>query len=394
MYEERNNKGLIIIIISVIAVVLLIILLLVFSKKGNTFSDDFITPSKSKYKILIYEDEKEAYFVEDESKSKYIYYCNNKNCQGKSIFANAKFAIILDGDNYVIYNYKENKYKSLNIKSNENITGFEIGYYNNNVYSVMVSNTYDYYKIYSLSENKYISEYKYKDFEYNSISLKDDKLICITNIDDESAKYEVISLKNGEILFSVEGLYYNNRMYSFGDDNNIYYVVTTAYEDKYNYTDEYYDSYSYKIYDSNFKLLFDTNYNNISLLSDGNIITKLDDTKYTIHDGNGKLIKTSGEYKEIISFVKDYIILIDYDNSIKLYDYKGNFIVNLAENQLSYVFHTDLFKYENDTLYVVIEDLSLEDSNSRVLLINYSFKTNKIKKVYTNDINNIIDLNN
>lgn len=367
MYEENKKNKLVLIIIAFgICIVSIIIYLIFFnSKLENT--DKWNKLKESKYSINISEKDNLLYFkdtLSEEEKNnsfdKYTYYCLNSKCNGLYISQDIPYAIIKDGNKVTIYNYKDNLYKLLNI-NDTSLTAFDVLYYDNQIYGILASKN-NKYGIYSFEKNNFITDFKYIQYENNNASLSDYKFV-VTN--SESNNYEVIDLKNGEVKLS------GSNIISSGNINNIYYLLSK-------------NSSEHVLYNKNFNIITNTNYKYLEVTSDGNAVIKTSNDTFSIYN-NTNLIKSSKKYNEVILIIKDYALVVDVDNYLKLVDFNDNFISRIAEYNSTYVVNNKLSgwynKDNNDLVYIIIEDNYVQDGEyGRAYEYYFNPKTHELSK--------------
>lgn len=375
MEENKKNKKVLLIIIIGLILVGLFIYFIFFNEKNY---EEWNTINESKYSINIYEYDNMLFFdstIGEEEKNKgyikYKYYCKSKKCNGYHIIDEAPYAIIKDGKYYVVYNYSNNTFRYLNIKTELN--NADILYYNNNIYGLVTTDNDNKYKLYSLNTNSFVTENKYIDYENNSAAFIDNKFIGIYNPVQEDASYDIVDLKDGNVLFNINGAYTSNiKMISKGN-NNVFYLIPRVVGD--------YDGIAYDLYNSSFNLIKTTNYGFLEILND-NAVIKTSKNEFATIDSNGSVVKKSNNYQEIIMLCKDYVFVVDNDNYIKIVDYNDKFISRITEYVSSYYFHTELSGWNTkdgkDVLYLVIEDTDLMDDEIGKSIEYYYNPTTKV----------------
>ena len=359
--ERENKNNNILLIILIVCISIFVSLYFIFFRTKDEFASnytDWLNVKKSSHSLKIITDNINNYFDgenQDISSPNTVatYYCIFSDCKGKYIIDDAPFAIIKDGKKYVIYNYKSNMYK--NLKITEEVSMFDILYYDSEVYGIIVGNDNNKYKIYSLKLNKYLSDYKYTNYENNSASLLKGYVLLINN-NDENSNYDIINLNDGSTNTYSNSVYSDSyKGFSKGDKNNIFYLIPKIY-------DEY---YKYDLINSNFKTIATTDYKFLELDSRGNVIVIQNNNQIVTYNNEGKTIKTSKYYKNIIMLFKGYMFVVDTDNYIKLIDFDDNIVSIMGINNENYIYHTDLsgwYKKDNkDAIYLSIENASSDE---------------------------------
>lgn len=375
----KDKKGIILIVLFVVIIITSLILYFTSSSNKVSSYSDWYKVEETNYSISVVKYDGLLYFDtnlnENEKKGTQIrnkYYCNNKNCDGVYLIEEIPYAIIKDGDNYLIYNYNDNQYRYLNI--GKNIDNIDILYYKAKMYGIVVGNEEGKYKIYSFKSNDFVTDYKCTNYMNNEGSLVDNNVICVSNINNGNAKYDVLDLDTGNIKYTTEATYSNElKIISKSKNNSTYYLVPK----------ENSSGFSFGLYNKSFKLITTTNYGFLEVLNNGNAVIKNSDNTYKSFDVNGNVLKTSKNYKKVIKLMEKYIFVIDNDNIVKLIDYNGNVIKNITQNKSSYYFRTDLsgwYKDNNvDLISLVVIDDSLETMSSGIEYV-YNPSTKALKE--------------
>lgn len=383
-----------------ITIILLLILVVIYSllpKKDENKKVKVITTSKkSKWMspsgtnglVNIYEykepktlditnKEKSDSDFNDDYELKYSYKCNNNACIGLDIYEDLGYAVIKD-DDYILYNYKKDLYKKLDVNSND-IVYLRLIYFENKIYGYTLTNKDGLTAIYNVKLKKEVTEYKYSSNEYfnysNTPEVLDNSFIYYEDNDNATkTTYYLIDLETGKEKYTAIVDYENyddNTFYirSIGNKNGVYYIKGHGL-----------DGYDDEICDSNFNPIIEGRYSKYSVTTSGNIIVTFNNNTFGIYNNKGKLVKKSKEYKSIIAVGKDFIAVLDNDNYIKVVDYDGKVLASFTEKTDNIIIHDLLsgwYSYDNkDGMYVVLEDESIsEGTEGRGLEYYYEPKT-------------------
>lgn len=313
--------------------------------KNNLIQTKWYIPDGDKSLINIYEDEnKTITFSKDYSLENYelknTYLCTSINCKYFDYYYKNSYVIIYD-DNYLIYDYKNNRALDLELDKKIYNNIYFCGY-KNKVYGLMISNSDNLFAYYSLKENKFLTDFKYDIVLDNENILYKENKIIVKSSNKEDTNYYVINLDNNKILLSSK-----NEMSVFNNKDYIYYKV------KYNLDDKFY----FEIYNDDFELVFgDIKYNLFSVSKDGNLVVKNEDDSFSLYTKNGNLIKSSKNYKKILNIVNDYVILIDTDDYLKLVNNDGNVVTKYGKIEDNYVYNYDLSYIDENIIYIIFNN--------------------------------------
>ncbi len=333
------------------------------SNKDSNVKEDWYKPNGNSSKIEIYylkTDNSYVHVKENEDKSfidstyeyKNTYNCNNSNCKMYNIAYNS-YKVVVKDNGYVLYDFNKNKAKKLSLPEAE-YNDINILSSNGTDYGLSISNTDDMYAFYSFEEKKFTTGFKYS----NIYTLQTDGLskgYISTVIDnDEEPKYYVINYKNDSVVYETD-----TYMGIIGNENKVYFYK--------NYAELM--GMDAIIYNSYFKPLFDEEtYDIFGVSSSGNIVLKdKNENTFSMYNDEGKMVKTSKEYDEILMIVKDYVIVVDVDGFLKVVDYDGNVKAKFSKIPNDYLFKSEisgLFFDDEDcvlNIYVEKKDKALEN---------------------------------
>lgn len=238
------------------------------------------------------------------------YKCQEENCKGYySSTPNINKTIIYD-DKYYMYNYKTHEKEEINL-GNEEYQSVNLIASKEKIYALSVKNYQDKIAFYNLETKKYITDFIYDEStSYNIDTLLENNYLVGYQIDEEyNVEAHIINKNDGsthKILKEVGSI----QEASLGD--KIIYLTTPLGS-----------SHSYKIYNSNFESFTKTNDMYYYAINTDNTISLYEPNNnniFYIYDQEGNLKKTSKEYQEVVKLVKDYIIILDEEQNLKLLD--------------------------------------------------------------------------
>lgn len=341
-----------------------------FTPKGNVTTINFY--SSGYYDAAVKKGEDESNYVLEDSiyKLKNTYKCTTADCVYFTPLDG--FSVIYDDAKYYYYDYENNKAKKISLEGT--FKDINILSYEGKIYGLVLTNDSNLKAFYSYDDEKVTIDYKYDYMEtYNRFLLS--KGMLIVGYTNEFSNYEtyIVDYKTGDIKFDAEGA----NIGTVNNDNTVYYYK--------NYCET--DCMEAKIYNENFKLLFDgEKYSLFDVSTSGNIAVASDGaTSYSIYNKNGTLIKKSKEYKTVNLIVNGYIAVVDKDNYLKLIDFDGNVVAKFLELTDDYIFHSMISGWytENDKngIYLVVENKTIEYGTKGSGLEYYYIPTTKEKGV-------------
>ena len=282
------------------------------------------------------------------------YKCYSTNCRGYSISYVTKEAIIYDNNKYYLYNYDTKKSEELAL-GNEEFSNIDLIYSRKNTYGLYVVNKNGKGAFYNLKNREYISNFIYD----NANNYQTDELLdmnyfagTIVNENDYSGIIEIINNSNGAKIKTISDAMYirsetvgNRTLYSVCGGGNCY---------------------AYKLYNSDFESLTSDNDYYYYAINGNNTITVYsydDQTKFKIYNIDGKLLYTSSKYKEVVKLVKDYVIVLDDLNNLKLLDNDEKEITTFLKVTSEYELHPMISGWytENNKngIYMVVENKNI-----------------------------------
>ena len=331
------------------------------NNKKDTENNVWLTPKDSLFKINIYSDGENFKIIKSDENTNNIdsnyniissYNCVLDSCSNYTFDEESKSMVIKD-DGYIIYNYEDNKFKKLNIQNAE-YSKIQILSYGGKNYGLAIADINGMYAFYYLKYDKYTTDFKYDGISVEQKrGLPNGKIITsiINNSIYDEINYYVVDYKTGKELLKTD-----NYTGIIGNGNYLYYYV--------NYAQEY--GFDAKIYNSDFKLLFDGNtYEQFGVSSSGNLAIKnKEESTFSIYNKDGKLIKTSKKYKEVGIVMDDYVGVIDDDGYLKIVDYDGNSKVKFIKMTDNYYFHTMISGWNiqdgKEGIFLVVENTNIE----------------------------------
>lgn len=297
------------------------------------------------------------------------YQCYNEKCKSKSI--EDVSAVIYDND-YLIYNISDETSKIINLDIEED-TDVHFITSNNTIYGLKVKKN-NHYAYFDLSTNKYITDFIYTDFSYDS-AVEVGKIIGYVHTNENEAiytndlitNYDVIDIKTGKVLKTMEDY---GSFYAKTYNGYIYYLGTKEDGPQFG---------PLEVYNSDFELVNESA--EIGILSNGNYMIKNDHNGFSIYDNKGKFVKESKSYDEVKLIVDDYIAVID-NGYLKLINTNEEEVANFTEWNDKKRFHGMISGYYRDSstkvygVYLVVEDESIpEGTKGRGKEYYYGTKT-------------------
>ena len=282
------------------------------------------------------------------------YKCYSTTCRGYSISYVTKEAIIYDNNKYYLYNYDTKKSEEL-VLGNEEFSSIDLIYSSKNTYGLYVVNKNNKGAFYNLKNREYISNFIYD----NANNYQTDELLdmnyfagTIINENDYTGIIEIINNSNGAKIKTISDAMYirsetvgNRTLYSVCGGGNCY---------------------AYKLYNSDFESLTSDNDYYYYAINGNNTITVYsydDQTKFKIYNIDGKLLYTSSKYKEVVKLVKDYVIVLDDLNNLKLLDNDEKEITTFLKVTSEYELHPMISGWytENNKngIYMVVENKNI-----------------------------------
>lgn len=340
--------------------------------KGNTKNNGIVYTFSLDY----YEDEK-GKFSEIATVP-----CKEGKCEGEDVFE--RYAVTYEKETLYIYDYVDKKYLDVSILSPDEC---EILNYNEKIYGIYYSkNEKDYF--YSLSAGKVFSiEGSFSSgmgwepsvmlpSGYIPLSIYEENGDVVTN------KVDFVNLKTGKVIYTIE----NVSSFDIDSETNKTYILQSI-EIK-NGEDI---SYRYKIYDSKGFVLFDGEVFDAFYSENGRMIT-VKDGVYKIYNSNYQTTYTSKKYSDVLTFWKDYILVVDGTN-LNLINYKETVLTTFLKDwsEEKYFYHSMLSGWYTENgkngIYLVIEggdvskseilknnpDMTLEDLDSYDLGYEYYY---------------------
>lgn len=288
------------------------------------------------------------------------YKCLSKDCKFYNYNYLNNHIIIWDND-YIIYDYKKNLYKKINLPSN-NYKDIKLIYYGKKDYGYAIKNDSNYYAYYSISDKEFKSDFIYDDILTDDVLLINNCFIGIINYNN-IVKYNIVDYKNNKVIKS-----FDNLVGSIGNKNNIYYYERVL----------SFDDTKYIIYNNNFEKLENDLFYYIGITKAGNLIVSSDKKSFKIYNNNMVFIKESKPYNEIYSILNEYIIVKDNDNYLKIIDFDGNVLIKILylDDYNSYLSSDYILKKEDELI-----NINIEDKNKDKKIYTYSIK-NKSLNIY------------
>ncbi len=330
---------------------------------------------KEGLKIDIYKESTDSgyYYTTDSNNSTLVgtVTCKTDNC--KYINAYDKYALIKE-DKYYLYNYENNEieFGPFDMESDEKYVSHMISY-SNKLYGILYKDSNN--NLYNVELGKTFKDIK-GEIVLPTMSL-DTTLMYKYGyiITKNSNQYDFISLKTGKVGFTVK-----ENISSLIEDSKSKVVYILAYKSSID---------SFKVYNSNGKLLFDGNeFNMISIIDDGLIVANK--TKFDVYDSKLKLKFSSKKYNNVFAIYNNYILVLD-DKKLELLNSSGKVLATFIDDWSSnrYEFYTNLsgIKTKNNKygIYLYVIDNDILDEKENEIEYYYIFDTKEFGKTESND---------
>lgn len=275
--------------------------------------------SKEELNGEVYENELWVYESEDSN----YYLCDTKNCSFEELIIGTNLVIIHDGGK-VVYNPATNKAfkyefeedNAIPIINDENIVAYLV--FKNDPEHEWLRE----YAIFNVSENKYVSDYKFTTYTTNPVMVKDGKII----LERDNWEPCVVDIKTAKILKYFEE-YTDLSVASYNEDQ--YYFVASEYDPQGDFPTI--DS----IYNSDLEYL---NIKGETFIDDYGKIFSLENNTIITYDVLGKKVNEipiAGEVLycsyHLFTFVKDV------DNVVKIIDKNGNVVAKYDSYPFDYI---------------------------------------------------------
>lgn len=294
------------------------------------------------------------------------YECYSIFCKGYDYSEYLNKALIKD-IGYKLYDISTKKSQNLSL-NNVEYKSISFVEDSNKVYGLMIAKK-EYSAFFNLDSSKFITDFNYtRAYTLNSLVNKGYILL------EYGDNTYLLNYQTGEIEKTIE---------QCANFQEIVINNTVLYK-------AYYGYYTYLL-DSNFNPLIksDNDYS-FAVNSDNTITINLyDDNKFSLYNLSGEVIKTSKEYKQIISVLKDYVIVIDKNDDLKILD--------LSENEIKTFLHvTDRYTVQSiasgwynengkNGIYIVVEDKEIPNGTMGCQLEYYYIPSTKETGVIKKD---------
>lgn len=304
-------------------------------------------------------------FIDSKYEYKNTYNCTTLSCNMYQFGINS-YKVVVKDDGYVLYDFEKNKAKKLDLP-NALYNDIKILSSNGKDYGLAVSDINGMYAFYSFEKKLFTTDFKYSNiYEVETDGLSKGWISAVINT-EEMPKYYIVNYKDDSILYE-SGAYIG----IIGNENKTYF-----YE---NYSDL--SGVNAIIYNSHFKPLFgEETYDMFGISESGNIILKdKDNSTFSMYNDEGKMVKTSKEYKYILMIVKDYVVVVDGDGILKVVDYDGNIKARFDKLTSDYIFNSETsgLSFENDD---VILNIYIEKEENVITRFYYVPSTKEKGKI-------------
>ena len=275
--------------------------------------------------------------------------CNTVNCYYIDAFD--KYIVVREKQAFYLYNYKNNTLEF------GPFDDFKLLNYNNELYGIYyVSNGSN--NIYNVSTGKTIKDVKgmfnfEKEYIDTGIQYKYGYAITKDN------GYNFINLKTGNVSFTIK-----ENIKSFIEDIKSGILYITASED---------NTYKFKVYNSNGKVMFNGEAINEFRILDNSLIV-FNDNGFKVYDSKLNIKVTSNNYNKILRNTDGFVVVVD-KKVLKIVDYNDSIIASFTKEwsddykvfDRSYVYDS-----EKKILTLTFENTN-EEATSRYIRYSYNF---------------------
>ncbi|MDO4996575.1 MAG: hypothetical protein Q4E69_05295 [Bacilli bacterium] len=271
------------------------------------------------------------------------YSCKKAGCKGYTASSVSNQALIYDDGNYYLYNIVDKQKIKINLEDvDPDIVDFRLIQSDYKLLGLAVEKNHGKYAVYSLESNRLITDYSYYSvYTTNNIALNNNFIA-----------------ENGDGTFllriSDAGLINSSKDYFNISDaaDGLYYAVPV---------DVHYNTSEYKIVvDSYFKPIVKDNSIVTAILNSDNTITGMKNNSFGIYDLNGNLLLNIDKIKSSVKAIKDYIIVIDNNDDLQIYNTKGEKLATLCNVAGNYKVHGMISGWYStkgkEGIYVVVEN--------------------------------------
>lgn len=299
------------------------------------------------------------------------YKCDNIDCKSYGYYINENYIVIKD-DKYYLYNYKEDERIKLDLPS-AIYNDIKILAYEDDIKGLSISNINDLYSFYSFKENDFITDFKYTYIKENDNLLYNQNKFIGIILENEIELNYVFDMKKKKEVFKSDV-----PLRVVGNEETIYYLK-----------DYSIDNMSISFFNDEFENIFNgEKFELYSLTDEGNIILK-EENVFSLYNKEGKLIKKSKKYIDVLDFYGEYILVVDNDNYLKLVNSDGSIMAKYILMDDKYAFVKSLSYKKDDTINIIIKDINSDNLELKSgLLCTFSIKNRKQDILIKEDIYN------
>lgn len=279
-----------------------------------------------------------------------LYECYDLNCKAYTVNPETNELLVYDGK-YYLYDLDTNTkniFTELDEKTDEMYKAISYITTGGKVYGLSVQGEKG-TALYSIEKQEFLTDFSYDYFQNLNVNALMEKGYIVGY---KNHNTYIINVNTGGIYKALE-----ERMQLEAEkigDSIVYYAVSSNPEVVAQYMAK-------NIYNENFEEIATSNngfYNPVS--NTNNTITIKEENGFKLYNFDGTLNYTSKQYKEIICIVRDYIVVLDENNNLKVIDLEEKELATLLKVEDNYKLHPMISGYFTENgkngIYIVIGD--------------------------------------
>ena len=278
------------------------------------------------------------------------YNCIEDNCHGYDVSKYSKQVVIYDGGKYYLYNYETGVKDEINIGS-EQVKNINFLSSKKGDYGLAVSKDYgSKLALYNLKNKEYISDFIYGySLNYNVNELLDNNYFAVSNHVGDSDEVLILDNSTGAVIKKFND---GNGIFSATLGDEIIYGVTHGI------------GTNWRLYNSKFELFNgDDSYYEYAINSNGTITLFEEVGTFSVYNSKGELVSSSKTYQKIEKIVKDYVIVLDDNDDLKLLDLNEDEVVTFLNVKGKYRLHPMISGWYTENgktgVYMLVEDTTI-----------------------------------
>ena len=278
------------------------------------------------------------------------YNCIEDNCHGYDASKYSKQIVIYDGGKYYLYNYETGVKDEINISS-EKVKNINFLSSKKGDYGLAVSKDYgSKLALYNLKNKEYISDFIYSySLNYNVNELLDNNYFAVSNRVGDSSEVLILNNSTGAVVKKFNEA---NGIFSATVGDEIIYGIT------------YGIGTNWRLYNSKFELFNGQDSHYEYAINSNGTITLFDVVgTFSVYNSKGELLSSSKTYQKVVKIVKDYVIVLDDNDDLKLLDLEENEVVTFLNVKGKYQLHPMISGWYTENgktgVYMLVEDTTI-----------------------------------